>query len=68
MCFSSASLALLAGNDTAQSGLTPRETALAASTFDELTEIVRDLTRRVASCELEIAAHRIRQTLANEVE
>lgn len=50
-----ASLVELAGDCPALSGLTRRETALAARTIEELIEIVRDLTRRVAMCEIELA-------------
>jgi hypothetical protein len=50
-----ASVVELAGNDTAQSCLTPRETAGFSQSLDDLREIVRDLSRRVARCEIEIA-------------
>ena len=50
-----ASLADLAGDCPALSGLTRRETAWQNANIANLVEIVRDLSRRVAACEIELA-------------
>jgi hypothetical protein len=54
-----AAVAALAGDDAGDRRQARPETALRAASVEELIEIVRDLSRRVAMVEVEIAGRRV---------
>ncbi len=53
------SLIALAGNDTAERCSARRDSPRCAASIEELAEAVRDLSRRVAMVEVEMAGRRI---------